>query len=281
MANAPDDPEQDLITSFVVRAFRASAEFAEWYTCPIVMGKDPNTIVFDRTGVLLAIADLKFLITARHDFNEALDAGYYPFVATFRQGQPCVPLQFKKMIRLPEDRGDVAVIVLDEETASSLLEDYRFLNISDLISMNDRRHENASYVITGFPKALEGQDEIGLNRIDIFRHIGLQFQGDRSLVENYDPRLHLLIEYQRDNKNVRTGKIVHPFGMSGCGVWYVCNPGNIDKFTAQNLRLAGIQTGWHSQYEYAKATWIDVVLGMIWKECSDARSPMRIHGINF
>jgi hypothetical protein len=149
-----------------------------------------------------------------------------------------------------------------------------------MMSKNDRKHENSWYMLIGFPFARLEPDEDGIDCANGWKYLTHSFRGDYSQVSNYNPDIHLIVRYERDTR-IDNGKLIHPPGLSGCGIWYVGHPFSPSPLTADDLKLVGIQTAWHKGVEYAKCTWINSVLRIIWNYYPDTRAPMRLHGMSF
>jgi len=99
------------------------------------------------------------------------------------------------------------------------------------------------------------------------------------LVEKYDPNTHLVVKYERDTTD-ETQRTVHPPAMSGCGIWFLAKqPPEI--IVPNDLKLCAIQNAWHKRHEYAKATWTDVVLKIIWTYFPEVQPAMKFHGCSF
>lgn len=175
---------------------------------------------------------------------------------------------------------DLCVTRLHESTVDRLDGSCRFLRLTDMMSKVDPRQETSLYFLFGYPSARFDKDEDGVNRTSAWKYITVRYPDDYTQVENYNPEIHLVLKYQRGATN-STGEVVHPPGMSGCGMWSIGMPVSHSIFRPEDFRLVGIQNAWHKSHEYAKGTWIDNVMRIIWRYFPDARGPMRLHGMAF
>jgi hypothetical protein len=265
------------------KVFKAAWETIDQCTVPICFFHD-NKMTFDRTGVLLQIGEMRFLVTAAHvgkdnTLPDAVGRGYIPCVMMPVKGLLPVPITSLRYMTTKDNNEDITVYLLTDDMASKLAEHYYFVRLTDVMSRTNTAHHHAMYLITGFPTAMEGQ-EPDASFVKTWYYLTRRYDGDYANIASYTPRLHLVVKYQR-NTHDRHNRRVHPQGMSGCGIWFVANPVTWPLFAARDFRLVAIQTAWHRDHEYAKGTWIDLVLYIIWHYWSDSRDVMRLHGIEF
>lgn len=262
---------------FVREIFDMSAQIAEWYTAPILFLQNERG-VHDRTGVFLQIGEMRFLITAAHNFANAINAGLPAFVAPIGPGGQPAPVTGR--LAQTNSQADIAVIHLSEASATAIGEGHRFLGISDIMPRKHEAHNGATYVITGYPHAMQAHDAKGQSFVEVWRYVTGAYSGDYDDVQDYNPEWHLILGHDREARGIRDGKVIDPPGLSGCGVWFVCNWDTYPYFTASDMKLVGIQTAWRKSREYAKAAWIEVALEAIWIYFPEARPAMRLHGID-
>jgi len=97
-----------------------------------VYGIQNGKPVQDRTGVLLAIAEQGFLITAAHDLKQITDARIPLFVTSPRRGQGGISL-VGELHATEENTIDIAVVKLNDETKAILADaGARFLRVTDV-----------------------------------------------------------------------------------------------------------------------------------------------------
>lgn len=267
------------IEPFRDTVFDHADEKLGWVTAPIIH-RDRGKACDIRTGVLLQIANMRFLVTAGHNMIAHGELGRSPEIVMPDKGTPTVSLSNERFWTTKAKAEDLTVCQLTDETVGRLGDRFRYASLSDFMSQHDAQHGRGLYLLYGFPNQMGTSDEDGTKRADTWRYLSCLYERDFSNVENYDPNLHILLEYERKTKN-KAGNYVWPHGMSGCGIWFCGHPNTHSPFTADHFRLVGIQTAWHKEFEYAKGTWIDVVAIIIWKYFSDARDVMRLHGMEF
>ena len=226
--------------------------------------------------MLAQIADKHILVTAAHDLEKLHSAGVGSFLVQGEQGSHPVYIQTEKWYTTISRQADLAVCLLDQALVDYLGSKQRYLLITDFIPKGECR--NGCYVIVGFPFDRYGPDERGIPRREGWKYVTTTLDNTK-LVENYDPHTHLVVGYERDATD-EMGRTVHPPAMSGCGIWSVAKqPPEI--IVSNDLKLCAIQTAWHKKHEYAKGTWTDVVLKIIWTYFPEVQPAMRLHGCSF
>ena len=278
-----DSTENDPAAPIRDKVFRAAYESIDHSTVPICFHND-GVMTPDRSGVLLQIGSLHFLITAAHvgddhTIPDAAKQGYAPCVVLPEKGTIPVPIDSDRYMITIDRNEDVAVFLLTDETVVRLAKHYRFLRLSHLQSRNHIANEHAMYLISGFPQGMVAQ-EPDAKRMEIWYYLTVLYNGNYDNVPGFIPSTHIVLKYERRTHN-RDGKTIHPPGMSGCGIWFVAHSLTWPLFTAADFRLTGIQNAWHKDHEYARGTWIDVVMKIIWRYYPEARGPMKLHGMVF
>lgn len=233
-----------------------------------VYGIQGGKPVQDRTGVLLAIADQGFLVTAAHGLKQISDAGIPLYVTSPRRGQGGIQL-IGKLHATEENTLDIAIVELNAET-KDILEDAgaRFLRVTDV----DNRPvaSPALYLVRGYPLDCNA---------DPMTYSTVLYQGDAPTESEYpfDPSIHLLLDHSqylhgRGGQEFRSPKIK---GMSGCGIWRLTNkpPSELGNWTPDERRLVAIQT--KCKYgSFMKGTWVKHVFGLIFDRCPELRKVM-------
>lgn len=277
----PENSPEAVLEEFKNRVFVAAEESVEWATAPLVhfetKGGKPMEI---RTGVLIEIAGAHFLVTAGHGMQEHSDAGDLLVIVVPGKGSTPVPLIAEWWWSTVSRQEDLDVCRLLPETVQAMGPKFRFLRLSQMMSQNDPEHGKGLYLLLGYPNAMTRPDEEGAQRSDPWKYLTTPFHGDYAKVSNYDPKLHLILDYERATYN-RRGEKVHPPGLSGCGIYFCGRPITRSILRHDDLKLVAIQTSWHKGEQYVKGTWIDDVLLILWKYHPEVRAPMRLHGISF
>ena len=67
-------------------------------------------------------------------------------------------------------------------------------------------------------------------------------------------------------------------GMSGCGLWRIVPDSKVEmeKWTADKVRLVAIQHRWNAKRHYILGTWVSYAIGLIWKEYPSLREGMML-----
>jgi hypothetical protein len=256
------------------RAFMESADIVDSATAPIVFLKDDKS-TFDRSGVLLAIGDFHFLITA--------ETGYVLCITAARHSIPMTPIVFDKMYLSHNAAVDLAILRLEPKAVDRLVPDYRFLRLDRVRIFPPQPGEGPFFLVTGFPYATVDVDEESRRRANISRYLTMPYQGANETIDDFLPESHIVLEYSQVS-NHTSGHIGPPPtapGLSGCGMWYLRTPYGTDRWTNADVELVGIQTSWHRARGYVKGTIISHALAMIWGWFSDIRDAMRLHGLQY
>jgi hypothetical protein len=261
--------------AFLQNIFRVVDE-AIFPACACIVHSRGTELNGHRSGVFVQVADKHFIVTAAHDFIALHDAGFDAFLVHGEQGSHPVLMQSEKFYSTNSEEADLAVCLLDQSLVDYLGPKTKFLRIADFIPKRECR--NGAYVIVGFPLARFGPDDDGVPRREGWKYVTQSFE-KTDLVQNYDANTRLVVTYERDTTD-EEGRIVHPHAMSGCGIWYLGKrPPEI--IVPNDLKLCAIQNAWHKGHEYAKGTWTDVVLKIIWTCFPDVQPAMRLHGCSF
>lgn len=248
------------------------------------------------TGTLLAVADMRFVVTAAHVILEAQKCQFTVGISggsggffTALTGQ-CI-LSKSSEIRGGEDKHDFALYLLDDRQVSRL-DDVEYVRIAD-VSFN-AEFANSLFVITGFPgmwsTQLAGGDEI--MKFKILQYGTYSFTGSTSALDGYDPTQHFLLQATPSELLDHEGKSTtfrsrsgHPAqfhsdlgGISGCSVWLVGNfSTSIDRWTKQNCKLVGVETGVFQKRGAIKATRWGAVASLLHKAFPTLRPSIELH----
>jgi len=208
------------------------------------------------------------------------DANDVLFVLAFERGTPPIPLVRERFWSTVDEEEDISVTRLLPETVEAMGPNYRYLHLKDIISRSSMLHGTGAYLLLGYPFVMVRPDDEGVKRADPWKYITVPYGGSSCDVSKYDPQLHLILDYKRGSLNNR-GEVVHPPGLSGCGVWLTRHPFTQPVFNLDDFKLVAIQTAWHQQHQYVKTTWINIVLLIIWRYYPETRAPMKLNGIDF
>ena len=263
LSSAEDGVRKAELDGHVAR-MRAACEEDSRSVLPvyIILNDKP---VQNRSGVLIAIADQGFVVTAAHGLQEYTDARIPLHVTSPRRGEGGIPL-------LGELHGtavktlDLAVVKVDHDTKSRLDDaGARFLRVTDVD--NRATATPALYLVRGYPTDLNA---------DPMTYSTVLYQGDPPTASEYpfDPEFHLLLDHSRDllwrgGEVARSPKIE---GMSGCGIWRLTTrpPSDLAAWSPDERRLVAIQN--KCLYgSYLKGTWIRHAFRLINHRCPELR----------
>lgn len=233
-----------------------------------VYGIQNGTPLHNRTGVLLAIADQGFLITAAHNLKQITDHGIPLYVTSPKQGQGGIQL-IGKLHATEEDTIDVAVIELSKETKVTLDDaGARFLRVTDVD--NQAAPTPGLYLVRGYPIACNHSP---------FTYSTVLFRGEPPADSEYpfDPSFHLLLDHSRYLQDRAGDEFLSPkiVGMSGCGIWRLTqrSKSELSSWMPDERRLVAIQT--KCKYgSYMKGTWVKHAFGLIFDRCPQLRKVM-------
>ncbi len=233
-----------------------------------VYGIQDNKPVQDRSGVLIAIANQRFLVTAAHGLEPITNARIPLYVTSPRRGGGGIPL-VGKLFGTEEKKIDIAVVKMNHETRARLDDDgARFLRVTDVD--NAAAVTPGIYLVRGFPIACNA---------DPMTYETVLYQGEVPTDSEYpfDPAFHLLLDHSRDLR-WRGGQVSRSpriEGMSGCGIWRLTTraPSDLAGWSPDERRLVAIQTT--CRYgSFLKGTWVRHAFGLIYHRCPELRPAM-------
>jgi len=266
---------KDTIPPFLENIFRVVEETI-FPVCACIMHAKGEQRYEHRSGVFVQIADKHFLVTAAHNLIDLHTSGVDSFLVRSEKGSHPVFIHTEKWYTTISESADLAVCLLDPSLVEFLGPNQKYLRITGFCPKQEC--SNGWYVIVGFPLARVGPDDDGILSSAGWKYVTKRFE-KTELVKNYDPNTHLIVKYERDTSDEEK-RIVHPPAMSGCGIWFMGKqPPEI--VVPSDLKLCAIQNAWHKGHEYAKGSWTDIVLKIIWTYFPDLQPAMRLHGCSF
>lgn len=272
---------QRQVNEFSEKVFAAASISVEWMTAPIAhLDTETKDCIEIRTGLLLEIGDMRFLVTAAHGLMDHAKKKRFPQILLTEPGLRSVPLILERFWLSKDPLEDIAVCQLVPRTIEAIAGHYTYHRLIDVLPRKRVKPEEGLFLLLGYPWDRFKQVGEGMKCADTWKYLTNPFKGDYAVVANYNADYHLILDYQRDTFD-GSGTRVHPPGLSGCGIWFVGSPKTHPLFTKDDLKLVGIQTSWWKQHEYVKGTWVDRMLRIIWRRYSDARAPMKLHGFAF
>jgi hypothetical protein len=221
------------------------------------------------TGIFLTIDNNYFLITAAHvieNREEDIFVGYGNNNVV-KLGGELIMNSLPDGLERDDDKIDIAIFRLNEETVGYVSKQYEFITYSD-IQVNHEIKELPLYSAIGFPasknKFNKFKNELKSRpfiyttmpaKIEVYKELGCE------------PFTNIIVHYDKDNvvdyKTKEHSVGPDAFGISGGGLWYIpsqlVNPGDkIEK------KLVGILTEWPVRNRrYWIATRIDIFTEII------------------
>lgn len=269
MENTPDAAGHSLTAKQIGRINDARRSMIEataaddLSTVPI-LGKVENIVVHERTGILLAIAESHFLVTAAHKLRNRSRDGMRFFIPPANRGGTPIPLD--GIVTSAGKELDVAVWELADDAVAQLKLDRRFLRIADVdFSANPKP---GVYVIRGYPSEMNRAEPNNQTfRVRILRFLAEPYSGElpHSADSPFDPLKHVLLRHSERGQDATGNYTDAPpiDGMSGCGIWRLASfDQRFKDWQPDNRKLIAIQTACKSD-SYFKGTWIVYALELI------------------
>lgn len=267
--------------SFRRKVFEASEDSIGLFTLPISHHEDGNLQEI-RTGFLMALGDMRFLVTAGHDMREHYENGKPPY-AVFPDKKippaPIIPVD-PGFLTTKDEREDITVVRLHEETVTSLKGHYNFCRLDQIDANHISQRPPSLYLLYGYPVARIEKDKNAKLVANTWKYLTIPYQHQIPEIANENPEYHEFYSYDRVTKSDE-GVQVDPHGLSGCGIYFCGLPQTHQPFSHEYFRLVAVQTSWNRTRQYVKSTSIRVVLTIIWKYFSDSRDILRLHGHQF
>ena len=229
-----------------------------------------DTIVRDRSGVLLRVGDEHFILTASHNLKAIVDNDIYLYVGWCKEDSVPVPIPDAVFHTSEEQSRDVGVIRLSGESSEKITSSSKPISLRNIA--RECPDEQAFYLVSGYPQEWltvlpDGIESAPLN------YLCRPYSGDSLPVDTfeYDPRLHLLLELSRDGKKVTSADDT-PIpsksgikGISGCGVWRIVgySPNAMKDWQPDQVSLVGIEHRYWEKQGAVAATRIQHVLAFL------------------
>lgn len=263
-------------------------------TVAIVGAKAP-VVTQIGSGTLIAVADMRFIVTAAHVIREAQQRQYTLGVAgsgndslTALTGQCMLSAKSEESNK---DTQDIAIYELDERQVSRLT-GAEFLRLGDVSF--DCNLDEFLLVVTGFPGIWSTQSTKDDEAIKskILQYGTYAFSGSTAALDGYDPQHHFLMqatptqlldhEGAPTSFRTRTG---YPAsfaqdlgGISGCSVWRIGSLATpTEQWSKSNCKLVGVETGVFPSRGAIKATRWKAVASMLYHIYPKLRPAMDLH----
>lgn len=266
------------------KLYKATRDAIIHATVP-VFGYQNETVVQAGTGVLFRIADQHFVLTAAHVLDIALEHeipltigngaenGHPVKIERLTGGRsPLPPGEDSKDpdVRL-NDPFDVGYIELGDNEMRQMSPDCRFATLQDV---DPGKVKQGCYLVLGYPNVYSDPDKvkqaIAVHTVHYLTDLAKPFQDDRGRIN---------LKYQIDSADGKGGsrEAPKPQGISGSGVWRLSTLKKPEDWTADEMRLAGIERSWDKGTKLLKACPINYVLQMIYRGKPELRKIMDLH----
>jgi hypothetical protein len=208
--------------------FMQARTIAIWGDHPVHTQGEPRQY---GSGVLLRVADARFVVTANHVCRLFLEQGCSCFLSG---AEKLIPLGNAKVWRL--ESSDLAVIRLTESVWTALSPGKSFARLPELDGRDETHEVGGIYCVFGYPSDSSTTDHEARMHKMVAEHVwGIPYGAHKQPLLSFDPTRHIAIEF-------REGSHPHPGGMSGCGMWRVLKAGvpGATWFT-DDIRLVAIE----------------------------------------
>ena len=247
------------------------------------------------SGVLLAVGERRFILTAAHvlDFQEVM--GLPLAVGGAGEGVFLEPLDTLKIYRSPysldlqieenysdlrkqeSDPIDTGIAEITPRMAEVLQQGKRFATLQEVDV--EKPHTPGAFLIAGYP--------LKRSRVDpterTATYEGGWFVTDFAAPPIREDRLALHFHYPSSGINLRGEEqaVDHPEGISGCGVWRIGDLRSIQmrggNWNVDHVKLIGIEHGWFQSLRRVHVTPIHIAIQMIYKGYPDLQKVMDLN----
>jgi len=292
---SPSSPSPSQLTE-VTRAMSACVpELTVTSTIAIVGAKAPVVRQLG-SGTLLAVADLRFVLTAAHVVRESARHELTLGISGGQNGHFTAAggnwiLSAASSPDPADDKYDIALYQLNDYQISRLA-GIEFVRIADASYVSDL--SNGYFVVTGFPgmwsTVLDGAEVTMKSKL--LQYGTYAFSGSTSALAGYDAAHHFLLEATPSEVLDHTGKPTtfrtrtgftaqmpaDLRGISGCSVWMIGDLTTPVATWAKNAsRIVGIETGVFPSRGAIKASRWNAVTTLLYNAFPTLRSTIEIY----
>jgi len=248
------------------------------------------------SGTLVAVADLRFVLTAahvvreaaRHDLTLGISGGQNGYFTAVGGNWIMSAASSPDAV---DDKYDVALYQLNDYQ-SNRLTGVEFVRIADASFVSDL--SNGYFVVTGFPgmwsTVLDGSEDAMKSKL--FQYGTYAFSGSVSALAGYDGAHHFLLEARPSEVLDHTGKPTtfrtrsgftaqmpgDLLGISGCSVWMIGDLSTpVATWARNSSRIVGIETGVFPGRGAIKATRWKAVTTLLYNAFPGLRPTIEIY----
>ena len=220
------------------------------------------------SGIFVKIENNFFLLTAGHVIDNCEEKLYIGI----NQGKLLHKLGGEWIKNIPEttrkeDKIDVAILKLDNETIEKIGDTYQFVDLNS-IEINHSARKLPVYLSLGFPATMSKFNTYK-NELVSKPFLYITMSGDDNAFKKLgcNPNINFIVNYDKKNVIDYTSGIKKngpdPYGISGSGLWYIPET-EVLKNSNVNKKLVAIMTEWPiNNRKYWIGTRIDVFTEMI------------------
>lgn len=292
--HTPNDPSSD--SAKLVRAIATHVPELSVKSMVAIVGSKAPTVRQIGSGTLLAVADLRFVLTAAHVVREGARLDLTLGISSGMSGNLTAVggnwiISMGSGPRSEDDKYDVALYQLDDRQIDRL-ENAQFVRIADASFEADL--SKGYFVVSGFPAmwstVLNRADDTMKSRV--LQYGTYAFPGSTSALENYDATHHFLLEATPTETLDHTGGPISfrtrsgfsaqmpddLRGVSGCSVWKVGDLSTpVETWSSSNARIVGIETGVYSTRRAIKASRWNAVTTLLYNAFPATRSAIELY----
>ncbi len=237
----------------------------ESWTVPIFTKDDRNIPSLLGTGILINAGVLKLLLTAKHVIDDDNQGLFIPSNERLKGIIAKVHFTSMKYSDLLDQKTaiDACICVLEEDTAEWVNSSFIFAEMGNHLVLG-QPFMDQSCIILGYPKTKTNRDKkkktIANQLFPIYSDITEIYRSSSGDIISFDVR------FRKDHKHQSPRFAPDPYGMSGCGIWNVSHPNNIESKYSTN-ELLGIAIEYYASKQRIKCVplslmpWVD--LGII------------------
>lgn len=293
-SNSLDTPEK-AIKAFVNKTAYCVPDKVIKSTVVIVAAR--NAVIRQLgTGTLLAVADMKFMVTAAHVIREAQNLQATVGIAgtdndSFTALTGTCLLSTAEDWNECDDPHDIAIYLLDSPQVSRL-GNVAFVRIGDISFVSDLSKN--LFILTGFPGiwSTDSTESDPTMKSKLLQYCTYTFSGSTSGLNNFSTTHHFLMEaspcqlvdQKGDFTSFRTRSGYPAYlhadlgGISGCGVWALGDLSiPVDDWVLDDCKLVGVETGVYQGCKAIKATRWNSVTTLIYNAYPSLRPVLELY----
>lgn len=222
----------------------ASSLWIQERTVSILIEGPNRELTQHGTGVLLAVADSVFLISAAHVLREAQHQ--HLWINAVAMGPNLIPLAGVEINTTDDLHAvDFGFVRLSDASLEELKRYKKFVRLNEIDL--EPSPPRGLYSAFGYPTEINAQlsKATSIPTTGVFYGTRLHDWARSLKLENFDHSLNIALEFAPQRSTDARGfraRVPYPGGMSGCGLWRLHRfDAKPQRWTQEDIRLAGIQ----------------------------------------